>query len=288
MKFIIFSLLLFISCSNVQMIKKAEPLEPVELVVQTGKVAYISIDLQMDKGPVTLSCENSGAKTKYDFLVDSNGKTIQGYLVANYFSKDIQLACFINKKHVANLSIKEFPYKREYLKVSKKKVDLSKKDLDRAIREKEIKKKIYINSASEYLFQKPFRLPIDSFVTSYYGKKRIFNNKKQSQHLGNDFRAKVGTEIPVANDGKVVFVGDLFFSGNLVAVDHGMDIFTVYAHLSRIDVKKGDMVKQGDIIGLAGKTGRVSGPHLHWGVKMNGHWIDGFSLIEESKKFKYE
>ena len=134
------------------------------------------------------------------------------------------------------------------------------------------------------MFNEPFEVPLDSYITSHYGNRRLFNNKKRSQHLGNDFRAAVGVPIPVANKGKVVFTGNLFYSGNVVIVDHGLNIFTAYGHLSKINVQEGMIVNKGTIVGLAGKTGRVSGPHLHWGVKINGSWIDGFSLVEESKK----
>ena len=110
------------------------------------------------------------------------------------------------------------------------------------------------------------------------------NNKKRSQHLGNDFRAKIGVKIPVSNRGKVVYVGDLFYTGGVVIVDHGLNIFSLYAHLSKTLVTTGTIVNRGDIVGLSGATGRVSGPHLHWGIKINGHNADGFSLVEESKK----
>lgn len=90
--------------------------------------------------------------------------------------------------------------------------------------------------------------------------------------------------IPVTNRGKVVFAGNLFYTGNVVIIDHGLNIFSLYGHLSKIKAQVGDIVNQGDIVGLAGMTGRVSGPHLHWGIKINGHNVDGFSLVTESKK----
>ena len=253
-----------------------------DLEVQTGKVKFIEIDYPVSKGKVILSCGHGDKKLKY--AIHSDGEKIKGFISANYFSSPISLSCYHKDTKLINLHITEYPYKKEFLNVDKKRVFLNDKDLARAIKEKPIKKAIYKKSADEFLFNSPFELPLNSFITSYYGNKRVFNKKKESQHLGNDFRAKVGTPIPVSNDGKVVFVGDLFFSGQLVAVDHGLNIFSVYAHLSKIKVNKGDFVKKGDILGLSGATGRVSGPHLHWGVKINGSWIDGFSLVEESKK----
>jgi len=101
--------------------------------------------------------------------------------------------------------------------------------------------------------------------------------------LGTDYRAKVGTEIRAANDGHIVVSRDLFYTGGTVTIDHGLNIFTVYGHLSKMLVKEGDYVKKGDIIALSGKSGRVTGPHLHWGVKVDGDFIDGDSLIEASQ-----
>jgi murein DD-endopeptidase MepM/ murein hydrolase activator NlpD len=205
------------------------------------------------------------------------------YMSESYFSRKTFRSCHLGQNHVIDLTVKSYPYKKEKLNVKKGKVDLNKKDLARVIREKKIKANLYNNSASYYLFNEPFTLPLKSYVTSHYGNVRLFNNKKRSQHLGNDFRAAIGVPIPVANRGRVVYVGNLFFSGNVVVVDHGLDIFTLYGHLSKIQTTKGSIVNKGDIIGLAGMTGRVSGPHLHWGVKINGNSVDGFSLTKESE-----
>jgi murein DD-endopeptidase MepM/ murein hydrolase activator NlpD len=95
----------------------------------------------------------------------------------------------------------------------------------------------------------------------------------------------VGVPIPVSNRGKVSLAKDLFYTGFTVIVDHGLDIFSVYAHLSEVSVSENQIVEQGAIIGKSGNTGRTSGPHLHWGIKIHGHWVDGFSLIKESKNY---
>ena len=92
-----------------------------------------------------------------------------------------------------------------------------------------------------------------------------------------------GTKIPAVNNGKVVFTGDLFYSGHTVIVDHGLGIFTLYGHLSDMAVKVGDGVQKGDIVGLSGNTGRSTAPHLHWGVIIHGDDIDGLTLVEQSQ-----
>ena len=125
---------------------------------------------------------------------------------------------------------------------------------------------------------------MNSVVTSVYGTKRVYNKHKEGQHLGIDFRAAIGDKVPATNAGKVVYAGDLFYTGWTVILDHGLDIFSVYGHLSKPLVVAGEMVERGQLIGLSGDTGRTSGPHLHWGVKVQGQYIDGTVLIEESSK----
>ncbi|MEX0798794.1 MAG: M23 family metallopeptidase [Bacteriovoracaceae bacterium] len=281
---------LIMSCSMATQSNKREvvaeekkPLinETKKVSVQTGKVVFEKFSFRKPDGVYHLQC----ADKTYRFFVKN--QVAQLYLPANYFSKKSSVKCVYldGQKEIQALDvvIEEYDYPKERLRVAKSKVDYSKKDLERIIKEKEIKRKIYLNSSNMYLFNRPFKVPLNSYITSHYGNQRLFNNKKKSQHLGNDLRAAVGVEIPAANRGKVVFTGNLFFSGNVVVIDHGLDIFSVYGHLSKILVSAGSIVNQGDIVGLAGATGRVSGPHLHWGIKINGSWIDGFSLVDASK-----
>lgn len=287
--------ILLVSCTNIQIketkvahsheSQKEEKFEyqVEDISVKNGKVKFVRFETNLDNGLYEINCLN-GKSVKSTYKVSVQEKYAHSYIAESYFSGPHSKKCFLKGEHVLNINVGAYPYKKEKLNVAKGKVDLSKKDLERVIREKEIKKNIYKNSADTFLFDSSFDIPLTSYITSHYGNIRLFNNKKRSQHLGNDFRAAVGVPIPSANRGRVVYTGDLFFSGKLVVIDHGLDIFTLYGHLSKIKVKKGDMVNKGDIVGLAGRTGRVSGPHLHWGVKMGGSNIDGFSLVQESKE----
>ncbi len=112
-----------------------------------------------------------------------------------------------------------------------------------------------------------------------FGHRRVFNGQPRAPHSGADLRATTGTPIYAANRGRVVLAKDLFFSGNAVFIDHGYGLFTTYLHLSQIDVAVGEMVEQGQQLGLAGATGRVTGAHLHWGVRLVDARVDPFSLI---------
>ncbi|WP_437340839.1 M23 family metallopeptidase, partial [Corallococcus exercitus] len=130
------------------------------------------------------------------------------------------------------------------------------------------------------LFGQNFAWPREATVTAPYGDRRSFNGKLQTQHFGVDLDGATGSPVVAANDGTVVMVRDNYASGNTVLVHHGAGLYTAYFHLSRIDVKDGAKVKQGDALGLVGSTGRVTGPHLHWGVKADDRWVDGQTLLK--------
>jgi murein DD-endopeptidase MepM/ murein hydrolase activator NlpD len=129
-------------------------------------------------------------------------------------------------------------------------------------------------------FQENFAWPRQDRITAPYGDRRSFNGKLQSQHFGVDIDGDTGDPIYAANTGTVVMARDCYSSGNTVIVHHGAGLYTSYFHMSRIDVRPGTKVKQGQKLGLVGKTGRVTGPHLHWGVKADGLWVDGLSLLK--------
>jgi murein DD-endopeptidase MepM/ murein hydrolase activator NlpD len=128
-------------------------------------------------------------------------------------------------------------------------------------------------------FEGPFAWPILSETTGRYGDRRTFNGKQQSQHYGLDLDAAPGTPVAAANRGRVVMVRDNYYAGLTVLVWHGADLYTAYFHLSRADVKAGQEVAAGAPVGLSGASGRATGPHLHWGVKAGGRWVDPESVL---------
>lgn len=116
--------------------------------------------------------------------------------------------------------------------------------------------------------------PVDVKISDDFGKRRFFNNKPRRPHSGVDMAAPVGTRIVAPLAGKIVEIGDFFFNGNVIFIDHGMGLVSMYCHMHKFDVKKGQMVQKGQKIGEVGATGRVTGPHLHWGVSLNGAMVD--------------
>ena len=177
------------------------------------------------------------------------------------------------------LQIIEGNYKKEALKVAPKHVSPSPRDLQRIKAEKKEIRSIYASSSATRLWYGPFFKPLTGNTTSVFGTQRLFNGELQSYHRGTDFRAKVGTPVYASNFGIVRLAKNLFYSGNIVIVDHGKGIFTNYAHLSKINVRAGQHIARGDQIGLSGATGRVSGPHLHWGVKINNAYVDPLQFL---------
>jgi murein DD-endopeptidase MepM/ murein hydrolase activator NlpD len=178
------------------------------------------------------------------------------------------------------ITIIQGKYKVEKLSVDPSRANISIKDRKRIKRESKEAKKLYSHFSSDRYWSEPFIRPLNSKITSRFGNRRLFNGMLKSYHSGTDFRASTGTPIVSINDGMVVYVGDRFFAGNTVVVDHGEGIFTSYSHLSKFSVNKGDIVFKGDIVGLAGATGRVTGPHLHFGVNIHGVKVDPMNFLE--------
>jgi len=129
-------------------------------------------------------------------------------------------------------------------------------------------------------FKQGFALPREATFTAFFGDRRTFNGQLKSRHYGLDLDGAVGAPIHASNDGVVVLVRDAFFSGNSVIIDHGGGVFTLYFHLSAFDVREGDRVTRGQLIGKVGSTGRVTGPHLHWSAKIDNRYVDPQRLIE--------
>lgn len=181
-------------------------------------------------------------------------------------------------KHAIKINPKQYTTQKITLK-DKRKVNPYASDMERIIREKHLKTK----ARKTFSMVKPninFIQPIEGIVTGSYGKRRIFNGQKRRPHSGMDIAAAKGVPVKVAAAGKVIETGNFFFSGNMVYVDHGQGLISLYAHLNKINVNIGDTLKQGDILGLVGATGRVTGPHLHWGVGLNETWIDPSLFIK--------
>jgi hypothetical protein len=136
-------------------------------------------------------------------------------------------------------------------------------------------------SSPERLWEAPFVRPVPQEASaSSFGMRRIINGSPRAPHSGTDLSAPFGTEVVASNHGRVVLIGNYFFAGGTVVLDHGDGLFTMYFHLSEFRVEQGSSVKRGDIIGLSGASGRVTGPHLHWGARLSGARINPLELLK--------
>ena len=140
--------------------------------------------------------------------------------------------------------------------------------------------KIYNSSSPKIYWNEDFIYPINSKITSAFGTKRVYNNELKSYHGGTDFQAKDNTPIVASNSGIVRISANRFYAGNSIVIDHGQGVYSCYFHLNTMNFKVGDFVNKGEVIGLSGSTGRITGPHLHFTFRINGLQVDPLQAIE--------
>lgn len=175
--------------------------------------------------------------------------------------------------------IVEAPYDERHITVGKQFLKPSKKQTRRAARESRILSSVLGKVSVERLWRGSFARPTPGEETSPFGTRRTYNKKKKRRHLGLDLDGQTGAPIVSANRGRVVLAADRFYSGGTVVVDHGQGMFTMYFHMSRIDVKEGELVEKGQGLGAVGASGQVTGPHLHFSVRLGGLYLDPKHLL---------
>ncbi|MEK6538868.1 MAG: M23 family metallopeptidase [Nitrospirota bacterium] len=162
------------------------------------------------------------------------------------------------------------------------KVTLDEETLKKVEIEKEKIGKLWDIFTEDHLWDGNFIPPVAGEMSGDFGLRRIINGEQKSPHTGVDVDATEGAPVQTSNNGRVVFTDDQFFSGKTLVIDHGLGLFTMYFHLSEILVTEGEIVKKGQLIAKVGKTGRATGPHLHWGVRLNGTRVNPASLLNLS------
>ncbi|WP_462325075.1 M23 family metallopeptidase [Desulfoplanes sp.] len=174
---------------------------------------------------------------------------------------------------------KEYPVQR--LTLPKKMVNLSQKDLSRYYKEKEVVTGVLDHRSQGRFWSLPLTRPVPGAVSSAFGLRRFINDQPRSPHRGVDFRGGMGVPVKACADGVVDLVADHYFSGRSVYVDHGQGVMSMYFHLSGTNVEQGRVVTKGEVIGRMGKTGRATGPHLHFGFYLLGEPVDPMPLFGE-------
>ncbi len=183
------------------------------------------------------------------------------------------------KKLSYNVLVMKEKYPVQRLTLPKDKVDLDEESLVRVKAEQEQVRVVLETVSRDRFWQGRFIEPVSGAVSGAFGRVRIINGQSRNPHNGEDIAAPEGTEVVAMNDGVTRLTVDHFFSGKGVFVDHGLGLYSMYFHLSEITVEDGARVKRGQVIGKVGASGRATGPHLHWGVRLNGARVNPYSLI---------
>jgi murein DD-endopeptidase MepM/ murein hydrolase activator NlpD len=178
--------------------------------------------------------------------------------------------------------LKAKKYSEEHLKVDDKMVTPPKSQLARIQKETRLTTAARKTMTEKRLWTTPPARPVPGIFTSSYGFRRVYNGVPKGYHAGTDFRAPVGAPIKAPFAGRVVLTGNHYYAGGSVFIDSGNGVVSLFFHMSDIGVKKGDLVKKGQIIGKSGATGRVTGPHLHYGLSLAGQYVDAAPLFETS------
>lgn len=183
----------------------------------------------------------------------------------------------LERSEPLTVQAKEFPTRE--LTVAPRFVTPPQSEEARIERERLQLSRLFRSATSAPDWQDPFALPIAGAVVSGFGVRSVFNNQPRAPHGGADFASAAGTPVASPNAGRVTLVADLYFTGQTIVIDHGAGLQSLFAHLSRADVREHDEVTRGQVVGAVGATGRATGPHLHWTVRLNGARVDPLSLV---------
>ena len=207
--------------------------------------ALVGIDLDVKPGSYSIAIEADSGKlrTTYDLMVNPH----------------------------------RFPTRR--LTVDEAFVNPPPSERERIEREAKLLEGVWRAPAAERLWAEPFVRPVAEPANSRFGTRSVFNGVPRNPHGGADFLSPSGTPIHAPNAGRVVDARNLYFSSNTVVIDHGLGLFSLLAHMSAMDVREGDRVSAGQIVGRVGATGRVTGPHLHWAVRASGARVDPLGVL---------
>jgi murein DD-endopeptidase MepM/ murein hydrolase activator NlpD len=220
---------------------------PFSLGGEAGSIGLLGIDMQDAPGTHELTIE----------VTDAKGPRRLSY-------------------HV--LVVKE-KYPKQHLTLPRDKVDLDDESLVRVKAEQEQVKTVLDQVSVQRLWEGHFVEPVHGSISGAFGRVRIINGQSRNPHNGEDIAAPLGAEVVAMNDGIARLTVDHFFSGKGVFVDHGLGLYSMYFHLSEVLVQDGARVTRGQAIGKVGASGRATGPHLHWGVRLNGARVNPYSLL---------
>jgi murein DD-endopeptidase MepM/ murein hydrolase activator NlpD len=281
--FVLLSLFSFLSGSPARALSPRRPLVALSPeVVSAGSPVLIRVYLD---GVAAIDGEWLGRKLEFFRGRDGRawfalaGVDVEGAVGPSALRISVQLAKGGARDLSRTVEIHAAHYRTSTLTVAPQFVTPGPEELKQIEADKLVKEKVFGASASEPLWAGDFQAPVTAEPTDSFGTRRTFNGKLASIHKGMDFRAAAGTPVRAGNSGVVVLARPLYYEGGFVVIDHGLGLYTLSMHLSKIDVQEGQRVATGDRIGLSGATGRVTGPHLHWAVRWQDAYLDPANLL---------
>ncbi|MEZ0328641.1 MAG: M23 family metallopeptidase [Dissulfuribacterales bacterium] len=240
---------------------------PTSLVFQGKTLPFQTCPSEIGHSAEGLSCHFTLVSIPIDITPGSHNLTI-----------DLSRAG-LTEKITVPLQIVSKQYPEEHLTVEPKMVEFPPEILTR-IKEEQTALITSMNHETNCMYWTPwFVWPVPEEIKSPFGLRRFFNGQPRSPHAGIDLKGGIGDPVRASNNGRIVFLRDCYLSGNTMVIDHGYGLYSIYCHLSKIYVSLDEEVKKNQIIGEVGKTGRTTGPHLHWGISLHGIRIDPQSLM---------
>ena len=263
------------------------PALTVEMSSATPKQGgLVAVTLRSDV-PLASAVASSGGRA-FPFEREGEGRLFLGLVGVDFESAvgarelDLAVEGLCGDRHAARrrLEVRSGKFPVQKLKVDPAYVEPPASELERIREDREKVGHVWSSGDPNRRWSGPFALPVDAPARDNFGSRRVFNGKPRSSHEGADLAASAGAPVAAPEAGRVALADELYFSGGTVILDHGAGLFTMYFHLSRIDVKTGDIVPAGRQIGAVGATGRATGPHLHWGARLDRARINPLGLLE--------
>ena len=277
------ALVLFLS-----MVGPSLPASPVKILLdastqQPGELVLVTVETEQPSSVTGAAFDND-----VHFFQSGNKPTVWQALVG--IDVDVQPGEYplelkivsqagVETRETRMLRLSRRAFATRYLTLPEKYVNPPAEVQERIRRETEELKAIFSTVSPARLWEGGFRRPLSGKVISSFGKRSVLNGQPRSLHAGVDLRAPMATALRAPAGGRVVLVKELYFAGNCIILDHGLGLYSQFAHLESFRVKEGQLVRRGEVIGFTGRSGRVQGPHLHWSVKLSNARIDPMSLL---------
>jgi murein DD-endopeptidase MepM/ murein hydrolase activator NlpD len=283
-RFVLLTVVLLLAAGKPAYAEDVIRIEILSSVVKQGEVCLVKAS-----GPASLrSIYGEFRGERFPFAFNEKNRTYEGLIgidmsapPAPYEIKAIATD-EEGKVHssVLSLSVEKADFGVQRLSLPREMVELDAKTLERVDREAKRLETLFQKVGDEKLWSGSFIRPVEGELSGTFGLNRIINGQHRSAHTGIDLGAEEGTPVLACNSGVVALVDDLFFTGKSVLLDHGWGLYSMYFHLSETLVKEGDRVETRAMLGRVGSTGRSTGPHLHWGIRIHGARVDPLSLLK--------